>query len=228
MPSRSPRSCSRGWSGREDEVAIIDGPTGRALTAGALMGQIKRLAGRPDGTRRPARRHGGDPGAEHAGIPGRVSCRGLGWRHGDHDQPDLHRARDPSSAGRCGRVDAGHGPRLRGRRAGGRRGHGRARHRHHRGGDLPVAGGRDGPAAGGAGAGRSGEPRGRPALFQRHDRAAQGRDADPSQPRGQCAAIGCGRRDHRRRHRHRLPAVLPHLRDDGPDEPVPERSARSW
>jgi acyl-CoA synthetase (AMP-forming)/AMP-acid ligase II len=34
-----------GLAGREDEVAITDGATGRALTAGALMGQIKRLAG---------------------------------------------------------------------------------------------------------------------------------------------------------------------------------------
>jgi acyl-CoA synthetase (AMP-forming)/AMP-acid ligase II len=34
-----------GLVGREDEVAIIDGPTGRALTAGALIDRIKRLAG---------------------------------------------------------------------------------------------------------------------------------------------------------------------------------------
>jgi acyl-CoA synthetase (AMP-forming)/AMP-acid ligase II len=45
MLSRSPRSCSKGLIGREDEVAITDGPTGRALTAGALMERIKRLAG---------------------------------------------------------------------------------------------------------------------------------------------------------------------------------------
>jgi acyl-CoA synthetase (AMP-forming)/AMP-acid ligase II len=34
-----------GLVGREDETAITDGPTGRALTAGALMERIKRLAG---------------------------------------------------------------------------------------------------------------------------------------------------------------------------------------
>jgi acyl-CoA synthetase (AMP-forming)/AMP-acid ligase II len=34
-----------GLVGREDEVAITDGPSGRALTAGDLMSQIKRLAG---------------------------------------------------------------------------------------------------------------------------------------------------------------------------------------
>ncbi|MDG4649102.1 AMP-binding protein [Roseibacterium sp. SDUM158017] len=34
-----------GLVGREDEQVIIDGPTGRALTAGALMEQIRRLAG---------------------------------------------------------------------------------------------------------------------------------------------------------------------------------------
>ncbi|KPQ17153.1 MAG: Acyl-CoA synthetases (AMP-forming)/AMP-acid ligases II [Rhodobacteraceae bacterium HLUCCO18] len=34
-----------GLVGREDETAITDGPTGRALTAGTLMQQIKRLAG---------------------------------------------------------------------------------------------------------------------------------------------------------------------------------------
>jgi 4-coumarate--CoA ligase len=34
-----------GLVGREDEAAIVDGPTGRALTAGQLMDQIRRLAG---------------------------------------------------------------------------------------------------------------------------------------------------------------------------------------
>ncbi|MCU4654624.1 AMP-binding protein [Roseibacterium sp. SDUM158016] len=34
-----------GLLGREEESAIIDGPTGRTLTAGALMDQIRRLAG---------------------------------------------------------------------------------------------------------------------------------------------------------------------------------------
>lgn len=34
-----------GLVGREDDVAIVDGPTGRTLTAGALMAQIKALAG---------------------------------------------------------------------------------------------------------------------------------------------------------------------------------------
>jgi len=35
----------RGLTGREEEAAVIDGPTGRALTAGALMDQVRRLAG---------------------------------------------------------------------------------------------------------------------------------------------------------------------------------------
>ena len=34
-----------GLRGREDEVAIIDGPTGRSVTAGQLMAQIRALAG---------------------------------------------------------------------------------------------------------------------------------------------------------------------------------------
>lgn len=34
-----------GLIGREDEVVVIDGPTGRTVTAGALMSQIKGLAG---------------------------------------------------------------------------------------------------------------------------------------------------------------------------------------
>ena len=34
-----------GLSGREEEVAIIDGPTGRTLTAGEIADRIKRLAG---------------------------------------------------------------------------------------------------------------------------------------------------------------------------------------
>ena len=34
-----------GLIGREDEVAIIDGPTGRVLTAGELIDRIRRLAG---------------------------------------------------------------------------------------------------------------------------------------------------------------------------------------
>lgn len=34
-----------GLEGREGEVAVIDGPTGRTLTAGALMTQIRALAG---------------------------------------------------------------------------------------------------------------------------------------------------------------------------------------
>lgn len=34
-----------GLIGREDAVAVIDGPSGRAVTAGALMAQIKALAG---------------------------------------------------------------------------------------------------------------------------------------------------------------------------------------
>jgi len=34
-----------GLIGREDDVVIVDGPTGRALTAGQLMAQIKALAG---------------------------------------------------------------------------------------------------------------------------------------------------------------------------------------
>lgn len=35
----------QGLEGREAEVAIIDGPSGRGLTAGALMSMIRRLAG---------------------------------------------------------------------------------------------------------------------------------------------------------------------------------------
>lgn len=34
-----------GFDGRADDVAIIDGPTGRVVTAGAMIEQIKRLAG---------------------------------------------------------------------------------------------------------------------------------------------------------------------------------------
>jgi 4-coumarate--CoA ligase len=34
-----------GLAGREAEVAIIDGPTGRAVTAGEIMDRVKRLAG---------------------------------------------------------------------------------------------------------------------------------------------------------------------------------------
>lgn len=34
-----------GLVGREDEVAVIDGPSGRSITAGQLMAQIKALAG---------------------------------------------------------------------------------------------------------------------------------------------------------------------------------------
>ncbi|MEY3005484.1 MAG: hypothetical protein RLZZ491_2660 [Pseudomonadota bacterium] len=35
----------QGLSGRDDAIAIIDGPTGAALTAGALVDRIRRLAG---------------------------------------------------------------------------------------------------------------------------------------------------------------------------------------
>jgi acyl-CoA synthetase (AMP-forming)/AMP-acid ligase II len=123
---------------------------------------------------------------------------GLGRRHGDHDQPDLHRARDPASAGRCGRGDAGHGPRLRG---------GRARRPRARACATSSSSAREtclsledvmGQPLEAQAPVDLEEPRRRAALFQRHDGAAQGRDADPSQPRGQCAAIGCGGRDHRR------------------------------
>ena len=34
-----------GFEGRADDVAMIDGPTGREVTAGAMISQIKRLAG---------------------------------------------------------------------------------------------------------------------------------------------------------------------------------------
>jgi len=52
-----------GLDGREDEVAVIDGPSGRTITAGALNPAAGRRA---DRARRAAGRNGRDPCAEHS------------------------------------------------------------------------------------------------------------------------------------------------------------------
>jgi acyl-CoA synthetase (AMP-forming)/AMP-acid ligase II len=187
-----------GLVGREDEVAITDGPTGRALTAGALMDQIKRLAG---GLTERGVLPGGTVAILAPNMPEYpVVFHAVAWGGGTvttinptYTAPEIHHQLVDAGASMLVTVpafveaarEAAEGTGVRDIVIIGAE-------------KMPVAGGRDGPAAGGAGARRSGDPRRRAALFQRHDGAAQGRDADPSQPRGQCAAIGCGGRDHRR------------------------------
>ena len=61
----------------------------------------------------------------------------------------------------------------------------------------------------------------RPAVLERHDRPAQGRDAHSREP-GRQPRPDPGRvRDLRRRRPGRCPALLPHLRADGDHEPGP-------
>ena len=63
-------------------------------------------------------------------------------------------------------------------------------------------------------------PRGAP-LLERHDRAAEGRDAEPSQPDRQRPAVRRGDPGRGGRRADRRAAVLPHLRADGDHEHGP-------
>ena len=67
----------------------------------------------------------------------------------------------------------------------------------------------------------------RPAVLERDHRAAEGRDAHPSQPDRERPADRRGVQDHRGRRPDRRPALLPHLRADRDHEPRhPQRGDR--
>ncbi len=151
-----------------------------------------------------------------AGVRHRVLRGGPGQGHRHDHQSPLHgrggvasieRRRRPVPAHGAGLPGEGAGCCRRGRDRGGLRVRGR-------GGRHPV---RVTPARRSPGPGRIGRARGRSsgaAVFERHHRAAQGRDAHAPQPGGQHLpdharrAAGGGGDDGRRA------AVLPHLRDD--------------
>ena len=105
---------------------------------------------------------------------------------------------------RCGPGRGG------GHRRGGDRGDGAGLRRHPAGVSLRRA---DRSGAGGLLGARCG-----PAVLIGHDRAAQGRDAHPPQPRRQHRPDGAHVHARRRGGGPRRAAVLPHLRDAGADE----------
>ena len=91
-----------------DKPALIDGPSGRTLTYGALD------AGRPRARRRAASPAASSPATtlaimapEHPRVRRGLPRRRVRRRRGHHDQPDVHRARGPPPARRRRRRAAG-------------------------------------------------------------------------------------------------------------------------
>ena len=88
-----------GLEGRPDDVVLIDGPTGRSLTAADFMDRVKRLAGGLTAAGLGQGKVVALMAPQYARLLRDLSCRRLGRWH-DHDaEPDLYRDRNPPSAG---------------------------------------------------------------------------------------------------------------------------------
>src|SRR5438094_2267213 len=206
---------------RADQPALIDGPSGRALTYGQLAAGVERLAA---GLTARGFRRGDVLALFMPNLPefalafhGTLAAGGVvttvnslatvqdaeyqlrdaGARFLVTVAPFLDRAAPAAAQGRD--------------RAALRRRRGTRRH--------TVWGAARGRRAGPEALARDGARPRRPAVFQRNDGVPQGRDADAPQPRGE-PDPDCDRTSRRRRRsHHRGAAVLPHLRDAGRDEP---------
>ena len=153
----------------------------------------------------------GDPGRgdEHDGQPALHAARAGAPAHRLRGEAAVHRSgRSSRTPGRPPRRSAWTATRSSwSARATGTRRRSRSCSRRGRRG----ARGRDRPRE---------RPRGDP-LLERHDRAAQGRDAEPSQPDRQRPAVRRGDPGRGGRRADRRPALLPHLRADGDHERRP-------
>ncbi len=212
------RGRSRGQAGAHRRAERSDAHVRRAR---------ERRAGAGVGTRRARLRtgRGGRPvRTEPAGVRGGVPRRPRGRRRQHHDQLAGGRGGHPRTVGRHARPLPDHDRPLPGTGAAGRGGRRRgarlpARSRGRRG-DRVVrvpAGSRRG--TGSPGRGGYGDRRCRAADVERHDGFRQGGAADAAQPGRQRPAVRRGDQHHRGRRDDRRPALLPHLRVDGPGEP---------
>lgn len=197
-----------------DQPAFIDGPSGRSLSFAQVRGGARKVAAS-------LAARGFAKGERFAlfcpNLPEyAVAFHGvaLAGGVGDHREPAAHRRRTGGAVERHRRAlpadgaalhrdrAAGRGTREGGRAVRARPGRWRDPVRRAAGHRRSAPGGGDRPARGPA----------RAALFQRHQRTIEGRDADAPQRRGRAGPVRPVAGPESRRSNHRGAAVLPHLR----------------